>query len=54
LLKSFGSELSPVCAIVGGLIGQEIIKILSVKGEPLTNFFIYDGMESIGILEKIG
>lgn len=26
-----GGELSPVCAIVGGILGQEIIKVINIK-----------------------
>ena len=28
------SELSPVCAIVGGVLGQEVIKVSSVRPAP--------------------
>ncbi|MCE3051256.1 SUMO-activating enzyme subunit 1A [Datura stramonium] len=28
------SEFPPVCAIVGGILGQEVIKAISGKGDP--------------------
>ena len=28
-------ELSPVCAVLGGMIGQEIVKVIARKGKPL-------------------
>ncbi|EDO49380.1 predicted protein [Nematostella vectensis] len=45
------SELSPVCAIVGGVVGQEIVKAVSGKDAPLNNFFFYDGLEGHGMVE---
>jgi hypothetical protein len=35
LWKVRNYELSPVCAVVGGFVGQEILKIASHTGEPL-------------------
>ncbi|KAI8824825.1 uncharacterized protein EV422DRAFT_516326 [Fimicolochytrium jonesii] len=46
-LKSFiaqtGSEISPVCAIIGGFAAQDILKVLSGKDAPIDNFFCFDG-----------
>eukprot|EP00761_Pharyngomonas_kirbyi_P001504 gb/GECH01001508.1/.p1 GENE.gb/GECH01001508.1/~~gb/GECH01001508.1/.p1 ORF type:complete len:343 (+),score=89.38 gb/GECH01001508.1/:1-1029(+) len=48
------TELSPVSAVVGGLLGQEIIKVISRKGEPVNNYFIYDGLEMFaGFIETV-
>lgn len=56
--KEFSSycfaELSPVCAIVGGVIGQEIIKAVSQKDTPHNNFFFYNGVNGEGLVDKIG
>ncbi|RVW52595.1 SUMO-activating enzyme subunit 1A [Vitis vinifera] len=38
-LVSDTSEFPPVCAILGGILGQEVIKAISGKGDPLKNFF---------------
>jgi len=46
-------ELAPVCAVVGGILGQEIIKAISGNEEPLNNFFFYDGKEGRGEVEAI-
>ena len=48
------SELSPVAAIVGGVLAQEIIKVISNKDAPHKNFFLYNPMESCGVVENIG
>ncbi|KAL8140136.1 hypothetical protein V2J09_006157 [Rumex salicifolius] len=46
-------EFPPVCAILGGILGQEVIKAISGKGETLKNFFFYDAMDGKGIIENI-
>ena len=48
------SELSPVAAIVGGVLGQEVIKVISNKDAPHNNFFLYNPLESCGVVETIG
>ncbi|KAL6053853.1 E1 ubiquitin-activating protein aos1 [Balamuthia mandrillaris] len=52
--KTAMAELSPVCAIVGGILGQQVINVLSGKDEPLHNFFFYDVQRGVGLVEKIG
>mmetsp|Transcript_7983 Transcript_7983/g.10204 ORF Transcript_7983/g.10204 Transcript_7983/m.10204 type:complete len:334 (-) Transcript_7983:153-1154(-) len=37
------AEVSPVCAVLGGVLGQEVIKALSGKGEPARNVLLFDG-----------
>lgn len=54
MLELLFSELSPVAAIVGGVLAQEIIKVISNKDAPHNNFFLYNPMESCGVVEKIG
>ncbi|CAM6045265.1 unnamed protein product [Sphagnum compactum] len=48
-----GTELPPVCAIIGGILGQELIKAMSCKGEPLKNFFFFDASDGKGIIECV-
>ncbi|KAJ8554024.1 hypothetical protein K7X08_024702 [Anisodus acutangulus] len=52
LIASRG-EFPPVCAIIGGILGQEVIKAISGKGDPLKNFFFFDVMDGKGIIEDI-
>ncbi|GER44522.1 SUMO-activating enzyme 1B [Striga asiatica] len=47
------TEFPPVCAIVGGILGQEVIKAISGKGDPLKNFYLFDAMDGKGIIEDI-
>lgn len=45
LASLFSAELSPVCAVLGGVIGNEVIKALSGKGEPANNVLLFDGSD---------
>ncbi|OBS71844.1 hypothetical protein A6R68_13580 [Neotoma lepida] len=45
------SEMTPVCAVVGGILAQEIVKALSQQDPPHNNFFFFDGMKGNGIVE---
>ncbi|KAK7458938.1 hypothetical protein BaRGS_00039069 [Batillaria attramentaria] len=47
-------QLSPVCAVVGGILGQEIIKAVSQKDAPHNNFFFYNGTDDGGFVTSIG
>lgn len=47
-------QVSPVCAIVGGVLAQEIIKAVSQKDPPLNNFFFFTTLDGAGVVECIG
>eukprot|EP01133_Synstelium_polycarpum_P000154 gene154-181_t len=53
MVRQLNNEIAPVCGIVGGIVGQEIIKIISRDTEPLNNFFFYDGLDGTGLVESI-
>jgi ubiquitin-like 1-activating enzyme E1 A len=53
LAQTAATELSPVCAIVGGILAQEIIKVLSGKELPVQNWFLYDGISGSGLIHHI-
>jgi hypothetical protein len=38
--KTAGAELSPICAIVGGILGQQVIKVISAKGAISLRLFL--------------
>ncbi|KAN0050047.1 hypothetical protein ACTA71_003147 [Dictyostelium dimigraforme] len=52
LLNKINVEISPVCAIVGGIVGAEIIKIITQNMQVLNNFFFYDGIKGTGLVEQ--
>jgi ubiquitin-like 1-activating enzyme E1 A len=37
------AQVIPICAVLGGIIGNEAIKIISGKGEPANNTLLLDG-----------
>lgn len=41
------AEVSPVCAILGGILGQEVIKAISGKNEPACNCIAFSGMTGV-------
>ena len=48
------SILSPVAAVVAGVLGQEIIKAISMKDAPHKNFFFFDGLKHVGTVDDLG
>ncbi|PKI60458.1 hypothetical protein CRG98_019112 [Punica granatum] len=52
-LVSGRGEFPPVCAILGGILGQEVIKAISGKGDPLKNFFFFDAFDGKGVIEDV-
>ena len=47
-------ELSPVCAVVGGLLAQDILKALAAREPPIANFFTFDGTLGGGTVVRMG
>lgn len=37
------AQVVPVCAVLGGMVGNEVIKIISGKGEPANNTLLLEG-----------
>lgn len=54
MLSLLFAQLSPVAAIVGGVLAQEVIKAISNKDAPHNNYFFYNPLESCGVVETIG
>jgi len=46
-------QISPVCAVVGGFIAQEIIRVASRKELPFKNVFLFDGINYKGDILEI-
>lgn len=43
LITAGMAQVAPVCAVMGGVLGNEIIKVISGKGEPANNTLLLDG-----------
>ncbi|KAH9480515.1 SUMO-activating enzyme subunit 1 [Psilocybe cubensis] len=46
-------EFSPVCAIVGGVLAQDILKALGGRDPPIANFFLFDGSTGGGTVCRL-
>ncbi|KAJ3116245.1 erg10, acetyl-CoA C-acetyltransferase [Phlyctochytrium bullatum] len=46
MVRSGGAQLPTLAGIMGGIVSQEVIKILTRQYIPLNNTFIYDGIRS--------
>lgn len=47
------AQISPCAAIVGGALGQEIIKAVTQKETPHFNHFFFDAQRNTGFIESI-
>lgn len=47
------AQISPASAIIGGAVGQEIIKAVSQKEAPHFNHFFFDPQLSCGFIQAI-
>jgi ubiquitin-like 1-activating enzyme E1 A len=45
-MKFGQGELLPVCSILGGVMSQEVLKVLSGKDRPIYNIFCMDAIQS--------
>lgn len=48
------TEMPPVSAVLGGVLANEILKVISHKGEPVNNFFFFSLMDNVGQIEMLG
>ncbi|KAL4250553.1 ubiquitin-activating E1 family protein [Abortiporus biennis] len=46
-------EISPVCAVVGGMLAQDILKALAAREAPIANFFTFDGSTGGGTVCRL-
>jgi len=52
IIRNAGMELLPICSVVGGILAQDILNMLSKKELPITNWFCYDGFTGNGVIHK--
>ena len=51
--RGHGLQVSAVCAVVGGIVAAEILKVLSGKDEPLDNVIVYDSDANSAVVQHI-
>ncbi|KAI8928835.1 hypothetical protein BC831DRAFT_446751 [Entophlyctis helioformis] len=47
-------ELQPACAVLGGLLAQELLKVLSRSEAPFHNVLLYDSFEAVAQTMAVG
>jgi len=47
-------EMPAVAAVVGGILGQELLRAVTGKGEPVRNAFFFSMTNSQGTIENLG
>jgi len=52
--QSVGLELAPVCAVLGGMIASEVVKIIGGKERPIHNALFFDGVSADGVVQRLG
>ncbi|KAI8975986.1 sumo-activating enzyme subunit 1 [Pilobolus umbonatus] len=53
LCNLIDTELSPVAAIVGGILAQDILRTLSANELPIQNWFYYNGLDGTGLVQDV-
>ncbi|RHZ63702.1 hypothetical protein Glove_328g27 [Diversispora epigaea] len=53
IARNSTAEITPVCAILGGLLAQDILNALSRRGLPIKNFYLFNGFQDNGIVYPI-
>jgi ubiquitin-like 1-activating enzyme E1 A len=52
LLSCTNADVTPVCAVLGGFLAQDIVKVVSTHNEPICNIFTFDGTTGEGRITK--
>lgn len=52
-VQNLGCEISPVCAILGGIGAQEILKIICHNDQPFSNFLFFNGDDDSALVENL-
>ena len=48
------AEAGAVAAVVGGKLAGEVIKVISNRDAPHPNFFLFNPLDSAGVVEAVG
>lgn len=54
LLQTSPHEFSPTCAVLGGLLAQDVLKALAGRDPPFANFLTFDGAVGSGNVTPLG
>ena len=54
IARNVGCELAPVCAVLGGMVASEVIKIISGREQPINNVLFFNGLSANGVVARLG
>lgn len=54
IASTIGFEFPPSAAIVGGIVGQDVLNALGGKEEPVKNFMVFEGETGAGNVWSLG
>ena len=49
-----GYEMPAISSLVGGMLGQELLKSVTGRGEPIRNLFVFSLNGGMGCIENLG
>lgn len=52
-LSSQGAEISPIAAILGGVVGQQVLNVIAKRSDPLQNILVFNGIDGKGPVYSI-
>ena len=53
LARAGGSELHNIAALAGGLVAQEVIKVITKQYIPVDNTCLFDGIRSVSAVLRL-
>ena len=48
------AQFAPTCAVLGGLLGQEVVKVLARKELPVNNILLLDATDGAAVVKRVG
>lgn len=51
--RMIGTEIAPSAAVLGGILAQEILKIVAENEVPIFNFFGFNAQDPSGIIMRL-
>jgi ubiquitin-like 1-activating enzyme E1 A len=53
LVSTLGQDDINVCTVIGGILAQDIIRLVSKKGNPIRSLFLMDAENFTGIVNSL-
>lgn len=53
MLDQKGADFSPICAVMGGILAQDVVKVVSGHNEPINSVFTFNGTTGEGRVTRV-